>query len=472
MLNRFTLFFLFSLFSHVLSAQTLKQKLSSAITVFSNDVQLKYASIGLTVLNAQSGATIYTHNPDLGLAPASTLKTITSATALSLLGENYHYKTVLGYTGNIDNEGVLHGDLIIKGSGDPTLGSWRYDQTNENLLLSNICNAVKYIGIKKVDGKLIADDNIFSSQSIPVGWIWQDIGNYYGTGTSALTWRENQFDITLKAGKEKGSSVQVLSYKPEMSYITLNNELKTGSKGDGDDAYVFLAPYATEGYLRGKIGLDETNLSISAAVPDPAFECAYRIKGALEKEVLIQTIDITTARRMQKEGKSVPTISRTLLDIHSPDLSRIVYWFNKKSVNLYGEQLIRTFALEKQQNSTTEAGIEIEKEFWSQNGLDKNSLNIIDGSGLSPANRVTTYSMAKVLYYAYSQPWFNSFYNSLPESNGLKMKDGYINGVRSYAGYVNAKDGNTYLFAFIVNNFNGNPREIREKMWKILDMLK
>ncbi|MCO4294802.1 D-alanyl-D-alanine carboxypeptidase/D-alanyl-D-alanine-endopeptidase [Solitalea sp. MAHUQ-68] len=452
-------------------SQTLKQRLTAGINSLQNDAQLKYASISLTVLNAKSAAEVFTLNANQGLATASTLKIITSTSALSLLGADYTYKTQFGYSGYIDNQGVLHGNLIIKGSGDPTLATWRYEQTKENLVLNNICNAVKYAGIKKVEGLLIADDSAFPSQSLPDGWIWQDIGNYYGTGSSALTWRENQFDINLKVGKSVGDSVKILSIKPSMPYLGLKNELTTGPKGTGDEAYVFLAPYTTTGYIRGEVGVDEQNITVSAAVPDPAFECASEIKNALAQENGLK-VEITTARRLTLENKPIPVLTKSLIDIQSPPLKDIVYWFNKKSVNLYGEHLLKTIAKEKGKSATTNNGVELIREFWSKQGIDKNAINISDGSGLSPGNRVAGIAMARVLNYARAQSWFSAFYNSLPEANGLKMKDGFINGVRSYAGYVDSKDGNTYTFVFIINNFSGSPKEMRQKMWKVLDLMK
>ncbi len=133
---------------------------------------------------------------------------------------------------------------------------------------------------------------------------------------------------------------------------------------------------------------------------------------------------------------------------------------------------MKTIGYEKIRSGTTDNGIKIIKEFWRKKGIDRASLKIIDGSGLSPANRVTTRSLVTIMQYAKGQSWFSSFYNDLPEINGIKMKDGYINGVRSYTGYIKSKQGIEYTFSFIVNNFDGSASSVREKMWKVLDVLK
>ena len=121
---------------------------------------------------------------------------------------------------------------------------------------------------------------------------------------------------------------------------------------------------------------------------------------------------------------------------------------------------------------STDSGLAIIRQFWSNRGIEEPALKIIDGSGLSPANRITTNALVTVMLYAKQQKWFPSFFYALPEMNGIKMKDGYINGVRSYTGYIMSKNGMEYTFAFIVNNFDGNPGTVREKMWKLLDILK
>ncbi len=149
-----------------------------------------------------------------------------------------------------------------------------------------------------------------------------------------------------------------------------------------------------------------------------------------------------------------------------------MYWFLKRSINLYGEALVKTVGYVKAEAGSTDAGIKVIKDFWSKQGMEKSSLKIIDGSGLSPANRVTTKALVTVMQYAKARNWYSSFYYSLPLINGIKMKDGYINGVRSYTGYVKSKDDIEYTFSFIVNNFDGSASSVREKMWKVLDMLK
>ena len=168
----------------------------------------------------------------------------------------------------------------------------------------------------------------------------------------------------------------------------------------------------------------------------------------------------------------MPVASKTLLTLYSPPLDSINYWFLQKSVNLFGEALVKTIAYEKTGFGSTDSGVNIIKNFWSKNRIERSALHIIDGSGLSPANRITTDALVTVMQYAKKQSWYPSFYNALPEQNGIKMKSGYIGGVRSYTGYIKSKSGAEYTFAFIINNYDGSPGAVREKMWKLLDIFK
>jgi D-alanyl-D-alanine carboxypeptidase/D-alanyl-D-alanine-endopeptidase (penicillin-binding protein 4) len=463
-----------SLFLIALSVTSFAQyptaKIEQAYQILANDEQAKYAITSLCVLDAQSGKVVFAKNENIGLATASTLKTITAATAFSILGKDFKYQTTLAYSGKIDSEGTLDGDLIIIGSGDPTLGSWRYEQTKENVVLNSWVNAIKAAGIKKITGSVIGDDSLFGTQTMPEGWIWQDMGNYYGTGGSSLSWRENQFDVKLKPGSSAGSAVAVQKFVPAMPYINVVNELKTGSSGSGDNAYGFLPPYGDLAYLRGTWGMGINKSGISLALPDPAFDAAFRLQDTLSRINIPVGKEATTTRKLSLANQTSPAITQKLTTTSSPDLSEIVYWFNKKSVNLYGEQLLKTIAWKTGKTASTKSGAATVINYWAGKGIDKNALNILDGSGLSPGTRVTTAAMASILFQAQKEDWFTPFYNSLPENNGMKLKSGSINDVSAYAGYYTASNGQKYIAVININNYSGSG--ISKKLFKVLDALK
>jgi len=451
-------------------AQPLNQKLQSAFSRLQADSQCRYASVSLTVLDAKTGEQVFAANPNMGLATASTLKTITSVTAFNLLGKDFQYQTQFGYNGAIASDGTLNGDVIIRGAGDPTLGSWRYESSHEDHILAVMVDALKKAGIKKINGRVIGDDSVFGSQSIPEGWIWMDIGNYYGAGTSGLCWRENQFDIKLRTGRV-GSPIGISHEVPAMPYLNFKSELINAPTGTGDNAYAFLPVGGKMMYLRGTYAEDQNKKSISAALPDPAYDAAFRLADTLRRLGILVTNEPESIGTLTAKSLETPAISTNLTTILSPPLSRIIYWLNQKSINLYAEQLLKTIAWKAGKQPSTTNGVEVEKEFWKARGIDPRSLNIFDGSGLSPADRVTTLTMATVLQSAKGAVWFPDFYESLPTYNNMKMKSGSIINVLTYAGYQTYK-GRELCFSIMVNNFNGSSKEIKEKMFRVLDELK
>lgn len=445
------------------------QNLEKAFNNLLADEQAKHALTSLCVLDANTGKVLFAKNEQVGLATASTLKTITAASAFSILGKDFQFQTTLGYSGNITADGTLKGNIIIIGSGDPTLGSWRY-QNKENAVLSQWVAAIKAAGIKKIDGAIIGDDRIFGTQTTPEGWVWQDIGNYYGAGTSGLTWRENQFDIHLRPGSSTSADVTLVKTVPITPYIQIKNELKTGASGTGDRSYAFLPPYSNLAYLRGSWGIGISKSSISVALPDPAFDCAFRLQDTLKRLGVETNQQPTTTRLMELSKISIPTISQKISTITSPSLSEITYWFLKKSVNLYGETLLKTMALKSGKPATTAKGVETEINFWANKGIDKSALNIIDGSGLSPGNKITTSAMADILFQIQKEAWFPDFEKALPNYNGMKIKSGTINDVSAFAGYHTNTAGDKFVIVININNYSGTG--INKKLFKVLDELK
>lgn len=452
-------------------AQSLRSRMAAATAAFTADPQLRHAMTSLTLLNAQTGRQVYALNPEVGLAPASCLKTITAATAFYLLGKDFTYKTMLLYNGKIDN-GVLNGNLVIRGSGDPTLGSPRYKQTKMEAILQEWTAAVKKAGIREIKGSVIGDASVFNSQLPPDGWIWQDIGNYYGAGASGLTWHENQYDLRLLPGSRAGDPVKITGTQPLMEQLHFINELKTGSPGSGDQTYIYAAPYSHLAYLRGTAPASHPHFQVSGSVPDPALFCANSLQKALQKAGIPVSDPLTTTRLMNLSGEKIPSDLHPLYTHLSPDLKNIIHQFLKKSINLYGELLIKTIALKSDKKAGTENGVETEKEFWMAKGIAPEAMHILDGSGLSPGNRVTTRALASVLFHVAQQNWYRDYYDCLPVIHNIRMKSGHINGVVSYTGYLNSRQGTPLIFSFIVNNYSGSLRRLTGKIFHLLDQIK
>jgi D-alanyl-D-alanine carboxypeptidase/D-alanyl-D-alanine-endopeptidase (penicillin-binding protein 4) len=469
--------FALCLLSFALRAQTVSQKLQTAFTIFEKDEQLKHAISSLYVIDAKTGQVVFDKNAQIGLVPASTQKIITSVTAFELLGKEYRYKTDFGYKGNKDEHGFFKGNFYLIGHGDPTLGSPRYERTLPNKLFESLVAAVKKTDFKKnykEDRRpyLTLTNGGFENSQVNDRWIYQDIGNYYGALHSGLNWMENQFDIFFETGDKIGDKVEPASFEPSYIYFDISrNQLTTAAKGSGDNAYVY--PNKLSGFItvKGTLPMAEKRFKISASHPEPEkyfadFINSKNIKAADDSILSIfKNIQWSTMPISKKDFKLLYTH-------YSPSLDSIIYWFNKKSINLYGEALIKTFAYEKQGFGSTDSGVAIVKKFWKGKGLDVDELNIYDGSGLSPMNRVTTHAQVEILKYAKTKDWYPYFLKSLPEYNGITMKSGTIGDVKGFCGYHKAKDGKVYIFSFLVNNYSGKTRGVVGKMYKVLDELK
>ncbi|CAF1104644.1 unnamed protein product [Didymodactylos carnosus] len=417
------------------------------------DSQLSHASYSLTVLNSVTGDILFEQNKDVGLSPASTLKTITAAAALHYLGKDFIYRTLLQYSGNLDDHGFLDGYIYIVGSGDPTLGSWRFDQTKPDLIIQSWLEVIQHEGIKHCRG-IVADISLWNSTQWMIdGYTWHDIGQYYGTGHNAVNWRENEFIIYIQPGKNVNDKASIVRLEKPPPSITFINELTTSaanSSGD-EDASLYLPPHGNIGYFRGRVALDVPhNFSIRGSIPDAALYVTNELKQAMQERNI--TVDepctiITSTQEHLTDRKTIHTHQ-------SPTLDKIIFWFQQHSINMYGELLIKKIAELKHVFSTT------------------------DGSGLSRDNRITTFAIARVLFSIQKEDWFNEFYNSLPIINNIHMKSSTLNNVISYAGYIQKQqnDGcaeiHNYVFSFILNNYNSASAVMKSKVWALLSNLK
>lgn len=466
------LFFICFIATGSVVAQSLKQRIETAYRTFAGHESLANGLASLTVINGNTGEVVFSVNDRLGLAPASTLKNITAATAYYILGSSYTFETSLYYTGHIDTSGTLHGDIIIKGSGDPSLGSDRYPETPDHTILAKWVSSIAGAGIKKIEGSIIANDKLYGGKTAPRGWTWQDMGNYYGAGISALNWRENAAGINFRTGGRIGDKTSIANTTSDISYLQLVNETTTGKAGSGDNVYAFAAPYSSRVYLRGTHGID-LKKTIYISLPDGAYDAAYNLQLALNRAGIFQTQVPTTAHILELSGVEVADEGSLLYQHTSPSLGELVYWFNQKSINLYGEALLKAMVYTQSKLTDTRDGAEMIRDYWvSKLGIARGELRIMDGSGLSPENRVSTHAMARILASIRNEPWFASFLESLPINNGMKMKSGTIGGVLGYAGYHTSKDGTPLVFALLVNNYQGAAQPMRNRMFQLLNTLK
>ncbi len=449
--------------------QELPVTLSEYFSKMEEDPQFSSAIIGFYVLDSKSGKIIYSKNENTGLAPASTLKIITSATAFEMLGKDYRFKTTIGYSGKITKH-ILDGNLIITGYGDPSFGSDRWQQTSHPE--KEIAALLQARGIKKITGGIFVNDLKWGYDPIPDGWIWQDIGNYYGAGARGFNWHENQFDLFLQSADTAGGPTTLIKTAPPCIARNIINAIGTGEKNSGDNAYLYSTPYNNKIFAKGTIPPAKNNFNVKGSLPDAALTFAEVLGNYLTDAGISHPALYRSYGYLYLQNEPFPQQADTLQTLYSPILDSINYWFLQKSVNLFGEAFLKMMAIEKNKPGLTDSGVHIIRNFWAAQQIEKNTLKIVDGSGLSPANRVTAKALVNILSYARKQSWFPRFYDALPVIHGIKMKSGYISGTRAYTGFIENKKGENFTFAIIVNNIDGSPTSSREKIWQLLDLLK
>lgn len=440
---------------------------------------MENASYGVCIMNASTGDLLAQHDMNRSLITASCMKLITTATALNLLGENYTYKTVIEYDGEI-KEGVLYGNLYLKGSGDPSLGSERWGTYNKEAVLKAWANACKQKGIRLVKGKIIGDGSFFHSQTVPSDWNWEDLGNYYGASVCGLNFNENKYDIHLKTGQREGDPVQLLWWEKNMEHLRFVNELTTGAAGSGDNSYIYGAPYTTLRYLRGSLPPNESDFVIKGSVPDPEAYCADLFCDKLA-EMGIPTTEGVGSMALERLEGNYHLDTRTPVYVHSsPPLREIVYWTNLKSINLFAEAILATLGWEKKGVASTQAGLDVVRDYWEKKGVPTDGMFLTDGSGLSPTNSVTPYQMCAILRKMTAEPTFGALLGSLPVAGKsgtlanmcnetaaegrIQAKSGYMSRVRTYAGYATTKSGRRLCFAIFANNYNDSPKKMKERI--------
>lgn len=467
-----TVFILLTLISFHSYSQVVSTVLADAYKTFVADSQLRSAISSLYVIDAKSGDVVFDLNSRVGLATASTMKIITSASAYEILGKEFRYTTEFGYYGQ-KRDNNLNGSLYIKPSGDPTLGSWRWKQTNEDSVINRITNAFRQIQVKNYKN-LVVDATGWEGEAIPGGWTWDDLGQYYGAPADALNWRENQFDMVLKSGDHIGDKVIIKETRPRLYSYNYVSYVRASAKGTGDNSYMFLPLGTNVGVVRGTIPVGEENFVISGAMPSGKYQFVSTLSDALTIKGISHSIPSITIDSATGDKRIDPSIVTIIHQEQSPVLDSIVFWFLRRSINLYGEALAKTIASTSNKTATTENGTRIIRDYWSSKniGIDKTELNIQDGSGLSPQDRVTTHAQVAILNYAKKQPWFEGYYLAFPTYNGMKMKSGTINAVKGFCGYQTSSNGREYIFSFLVNNYNGSATPLVNKMYKVLDVLK
>lgn len=451
-----------------------------------NDPVLNKSQWGIMAINTKNDSVVASHFPDSLLVPASSMKAITTATALALLGKSFRFETVLSYTGSIDTLGVLHGDIYIKGSGDPTFGSDRFGEETSMSAISNAwVEVVKGLGIKEIQGRIIGDASVFDDENTPPSWLNEDKSNYYGAGSSGLSLNENFCHVIFNPSSSIGGKAVIVGVNPEVPQVTFVNHVSTARSNSGDATYFHGEPFSPYRYADGTIPYRKGYFLSKTSLPDPPLSTAHLFyKALLKRSISIAKIP-TTVRALKAKGELDTMSNRVIIATHySPVLERIITETNVHSINTYAENLLKYMGFYIYHKGSVANGVKVVENFWRKKGVDLTGFVMKDGSGLSRENRVTPRQLAQMSAVLTQDAQFYSFYNSLPVAgksgsiryyfkntpaeNNLRAKSGSMKQIKSYTGYVTNPTGDIIAFSIIVNNYFVPKEVIKKKIEKLL----
>lgn len=432
---------------------------------------MRHASVGVCVMDVSTGETLVAYNEHTAFTPASLTKIITAATVLQLYPDTTRWRTRVGYTGYIDYEGVLQGDIVIRGCLDPSLAN-EYGSRPTEAFLDRVVAAVGKAGICAIAGDVVADASLCSMETSSQ-WLTEDLGWYYGAGCYGINYKGNSYDLYLRTGAA-GTQPYILGTSTQVAPVAYRNHLVVGEK---DSSFVSVVPYSTQCLLSGIVPAHRERFVLPCSMTDPPLTLAYDVKQRLQAAHISVAGHAVTDRLLQEKQKPIPAITYLLCDYPSDELLQMVETMLHHSDNLYAEAMLRYVALSQDTVATASTALAIERDIWEKAGLDTEAMQLYDGSGLARKNAVTPYFLASLLSQAYGMHQLGAaFVSAFPEAGRegsvrsfmarqklpgiLRLKSGSMGGVLCYAGYyMNA--GTTYAVVLMCNHHTCRNAQLR-----------
>jgi serine-type D-Ala-D-Ala carboxypeptidase/endopeptidase (penicillin-binding protein 4) len=420
---------------------------------------------GVLVVRLPGGQPVYSHNPEKLFVPASNEKVFTTAAALDALGADWKTRTSVYAASRPGADGVLHGDLVLYGRGDPNL-SGRFTPEDPLAPLRTLAARVRDAGVLRVEGNLIADESYLSGSPHGTGWSFADIQWYFGAEVSALTFNDNLAEIEVGPGARSGDPCMV-KITPDVGYVVVANEATTGG-GAKVQFHRDLDENRVD--VRGSIPAGGVGGGGAFAVRKPALYTAAAFRRALADAGVEITGDLqrVTSDTERHAGTEVEKLVE-LASLESLPLSEMVKIVNKHSQNLHAELVLRMLGRERGPRDlpSDEAGAAVVMAFLEKIGAFVPGVAVRDGSGLSRLDRTTAGALCKVMTAMAGNPSGTAFFESLSQAGvdgtlrhrdgklDLHAKTGSLDIAKSLSGYLIAKSGQRLAVAFVHNDERG-----------------
>lgn len=434
------------------------------------------AKIGIEITNCSSGDLLLAHGSDRSYIPASLAKLFTTATALRLMGPEYRYRTEVVSEGEIKN-GVLKGNLIIKGSGDPSIAS-NYILSDSARFMQSLSEMLFYYGIKKIEGDIVVDASAFEARGVEESWLDEDKGNYYGAGVYGFNINDNRIDLILRSRKA-GSKSEIRAIYPPHPEVNWENKILSARRGD--TARSFGKGTAQHRLLTGIIPANRSTYRLRTDLPNPMLYTANLLAESFVKS----GVELAGTARFSYEP--LAKSKRDLLSYESMTLDTLIRICNFRSLNHFAEAFLKSIAayspVAPHHGLSSQLGAQVLHEYWrNQAGIFKGELSLVDGSGLSRLSSLTPSALTRLLVAMQTTKDGKGeiFLNSLPRAGEegtvksllrnshleLYVKSGSMKGVQGYAGYLRHK-GELYSIVLIGNDLK-NKTALRVAFEKLI----
>jgi D-alanyl-D-alanine carboxypeptidase/D-alanyl-D-alanine-endopeptidase (penicillin-binding protein 4) len=465
-------FVLLCLLSPVLTAESWAgplETIQAKIAQFLKRPGVRSAQWGIQITEPAEDKVLVEVNPDKTFLPASVLKVVTTSTALEKLGADFRYHTGIYTNGIVEPDGTVTRDLILVGRGDPNLTD-PYGELLEKPTFQELAEKLQGAGIKRVHGDVVGDDSYFDLKSNGTGWTDKELQSVYGAPINALSINNNVVWVHASASQRN----KRINYElePRTSYFHVRNLGITGSRRSKGTLHARLIPGSKTIVISGVLPQGR-NFSQHILLERPSEVAATLLKEELQRHgIVIQGgVSVVHYGEIQKDEQAGWSL---LAEHQSPPLIDALQIINKRSQNLHAEMLLRTLGAEFREEGTSDAGLDVVKEFLVQAGIDSEKIRLNDGCGLSRENLITPRFQTSLLQFLSTRPYFDLFLNTLAISGtdgtlrnrlsaaevrgSIHAKTGTLNGVTTLAGYITTKSGRNLVFSIFANRVNATTR--------------
>ena len=436
--------------------------------------ELSSAMVGIKVVSLDNGRVLFEENATKLLRPASNMKLYTVAAALDRLSPDYRFSTSVYATTRPDAAGVVRGELIIYGRGDPSIAA-RFNNGDYFKGIDDLATRIVAAGVKRVEGDIVGDESYFVGPKYGSGWNWEDLTWYYGAEITPLTANDNALDLFVKPGTAIGQPATITTGPPD-PLLTIVNKVTTSAKGSKRELSIHRGLGENTITITGSIPLEDRGYTGGIGISHPGLLFVYMLRSSLAQK----GVTITGASRLSVSSNAVQNEIATL---QSPPFSVIASQTLKPSQNLYTELILRTLGkvapppppatTSNLPQTSDELGLEAVKSFLKTVGLRPEALVLDDASGLSRNDMITADASVQLLTFMSKHRYATVFRDALPiggvdgtlrnrfkgtpAENNVRAKTGSLSSAASLGGYLTTAGGEKLAFSIMVNNY---PRDL------------